>query len=28
MANVKPRANRAKNPIGYLINAIKKELQK
>lgn len=27
MANIKPRANRAKNPIGYLINAIKKELK-
>jgi len=27
MASVKPRANRAKNPIGYLINAIKKEVR-
>ena len=27
MAKVKPRANRAKNPKGYLINAIKKELK-
>jgi plasmid replication initiation protein len=26
MSRVKPRANRAKNPKGYLINAIKKEL--
>jgi hypothetical protein len=28
MSQVKPRANRAKNPKGYLINAIKKELNK
>lgn len=28
MANVKARANRAKNPKGYLINALKKELNK
>lgn len=28
MAKIKPRANRANNPKGYLINAIKKELQK
>lgn len=27
MANVKARANRAKNPKGYLINALKKELK-
>jgi len=27
MSQVKPRANRAKNPKGYLINAIKKELK-
>ena len=28
MSQVKPRANRAKNPKGYLINSIKKELNK
>jgi len=28
MSQVKPRANRAKNPKGYLINSIKKELKK
>lgn len=28
MANVKARANRAKNPKGYLINSLKKELNK
>jgi len=28
MSQVKPRANRAKNPIGYLINALKKEITK
>lgn len=27
MANIKPRANRAKNPKGYLINSLKKELK-
>lgn len=27
MAKIKPRANRAKNPKGYLINSIKKELK-
>jgi len=27
MSQVKPRANRAKNPKGYLINSIKKELK-
>jgi len=27
LSQVKPRANRAKNPKGYLINSIKKELQ-
>lgn len=27
MAQIKPKANRAKNPIGYLINAIKGELK-
>jgi len=27
LSQIKPRANRAKNPKGYLINSIKKELQ-